>query len=144
MSSDNAPDRLLIMTESSDHDQNELAIDKSIAYIVYALYVIGFLLGGLATLVGVFIAYLARRRASVPLLVSHYTWQIHIFWWSLLAFVIVGIVAGVLILIYSLALVGVLVGVISMLVITITVVVLSIRGMLDLNSDDWPSERYVI
>ena len=132
------------MTEPVEPDRKDVAIDKSIAYVVYALYIIGFLVGGLATLVGVLIAYLARRRASAPLLVTHYTWQIHIFWWSLLAFVIVGVVAGLLI--YSLVfwLLGAIIGVISLLAITITVVVLSIRGMLDLSSDNWPSKRYAI
>ena len=132
------------MSDPADPDRKEIATDKSIAYIVYALYLIGFIAGGLAFLVGVLVAYLARRRANVPLLVSHYTWQIHMFWWSFLAFVTAIVVAGLLI--YSLAslLVGVLIGAISILVITITVFVLAIRGMLALNSDDWPSERYVI
>ncbi|MCY4130701.1 MAG: hypothetical protein OXG15_15870 [Gammaproteobacteria bacterium] len=132
------------MSDPADPDRTEIAIDKSIAYIVYALYIIGFLIGGLATVVGVLVAYLARRRASVPLLVSHYTWQIHIFWWSFLAFVIVGVVAGLLIYTLVFWILGLLIGVICLLAITITVVVLSIRGMLDLNKDDWPSERYVI
>ena len=132
------------MSDPADSDRTEIAVDKSIAYIVYALYIVGFLIGGLATVVGVLVAYLARRRASVPLLVSHYTWQIHIFWWSFLAFVIVGVVAGLLIYTLVFWILGVLIGVICLLAITITVVVLSIRGMLDLNRDDWPSERYVI
>lgn len=132
------------MTNPADADDKEIRIDKSLAYVVYVLYLIGYLVGGPAVLVGVLIAYLARRRASVPLLKSHYTWQIHIFWWSFLAFVIVGAVVAVLIYSQVFWAVGALIAITSALVITITVIVLSIRGMLDLSSDDWPSERYVI
>lgn len=132
------------MTNTGHADFKEIQIDKSIAYIVYALYLIGYLAGGPAVLIGVLIAYLARRRTSTPLLVSHYTWQIHVFWWSFLAIVLVGAVVVFLVILLEFWLVGVLLGVICSLAITITVVVLAIRGMLDLNKDDWPSERYVI
>lgn len=105
------------------------------AYVVYVLYLIGFLVGGAATLVGVVIAYLARIRTSDPLLLSHYSRQIQIFWWSLLAFVIAIAIAGILFFESVASLLGVIFGVVSILVITITVVVLVIRGMLDLSNN---------
>ena len=120
------------------------ARDKSIAYIVYVLYVIGFIAGGAAVLVGVVIAYLARRRTSDSLLVSHYSWQIRIFWWSFLAFAITLAVMVISIFSDVITVIGVFIGVIALMVITITVIVLAIRGMLDLSNDNWPSERYVI
>lgn len=98
------------------------------------MYVIGFLAGGVAVLVGVVIAYLARQRTSDRLLVSHYSWQIRIFWWSLVAF-IVTVIAAILFFSFLFWALGVLFGGISLLVITITVVVLAIRGMLNLSSD---------
>ena len=132
------------MSDPADSDLQKPPIDKSMAYIVYVLYLVGYLVGGAAALIGVVIAYLARRRASDQLLRSHYSWQIQIFWWSLLAFVLVALVAAIFILAVEFWLLGVFVGVISALVITLTVVVFSIRGMLDLSKNNVPSERYVI
>ena len=123
------------MSDQGDIDRSERPIDKSIAYIVYVLFIIGYLAGGVAVLIGVVLAYLARRRASERLLVSHYSWQIQVFWWSFAAFAVAIVV--MLFLVYSLVfwLLGVAIGVISMLVITVTVVVLAIRGMLDLSNN---------
>lgn len=123
------------MSEPADVDRREKSIDKSIAYIVYVLYIIGYLAGGAAVLIGVILAYLARRRTREQLLASHYTRQIQIFWWSFLAFAVAIVV--MLFLIYTLVFwfVGVVVGVLSILVITITVIVLAIRGMLNLSDD---------
>lgn len=132
------------MSDPTDSDLQKPPIDKSMAYIVYVLYLVGYLVGGAAALIGVVIAYLARRRVSDLLLRSHYSWQIQIFWCSLLAFVLVALVAAVFILAVEFWLLGVFVGVISALVITLTVVVFSIRGMLDLSKNNVPSERYVI
>ncbi|MCY4095160.1 MAG: hypothetical protein OXG05_08555 [Gammaproteobacteria bacterium] len=123
------------MSDQGDIDRSERPIDKSIAYIVYVLFIIGYLAGGVAVLIGVVLAYLARRRTSERLLVSHYSWQIQVFWWSFAAFAVAIVV--MLFLVYSLVfwLLGVAIGVISMLVITVTVVVLAIRGMLDLSNN---------
>ena len=132
------------MSDPTDSDIQQPPIDKSIAYIVYVLYLVGYLVGGPAALIGVVIAYLARRRTSDQLLRSHYSWQIQIFWWSLLAFVLIALVTAILILLLEYWLLGLFVGVISALVITLTVVVFAIRGMLDLSKNNVPSERYVI
>ena len=123
------------MADPGDVGHREISIDKSIAYIVYALFIIGYLAGGAAVLIGVVLAYLARRRTSEHLLVSHYSQQIRIFWWSFAAFAVAIVV--MLFLIYTLVfwLLGVIVGVISMLVITVTVIVLAIRGMLHLSNN---------
>lgn len=132
------------MSDSSDLEHESPAIDKSIGYIVYVLYVVGYLFGGAATLVGIVIAYIARRRESSALIVSHYSWQIRIFWWSFLAFFIAAIVMVLAIIFEVFTLIGVFVAVIFFVVIAITVVVLAIRGMLDLSKNNVPSERYVI
>ncbi|MCY3857294.1 MAG: hypothetical protein OXG25_00095 [Gammaproteobacteria bacterium] len=123
------------MADPADVNRGEIAIDKSIAYIVYVLFIIGYLAGGVAVLVGVVLAYLARRRAREHLLVSHYSWQIQIFWWSFATFAVA--ITVMLLLIYTLVfwLLGVVIGVLSILVITITVLVLAIRGMLDLSNN---------
>ncbi len=123
------------MSDPTESNLEHPSTDKSMAYVVYVLYLIGFLVGGAATLVGVVIAYLARIRTSDPLLLSHYSRQIQIFWWSLLAFVIAIAIAGILFFESVASLLGVIFGVVSILVITITVVVLVIRGMLDLSNN---------
>ena len=123
------------MSDPTDLDRSEIPIDKSIGYIVYVLYIIGYLAGGAAVIIGVVLAYLARRRTSERLLVSHYSWQIQVFWWSFAAFAVA--IAVMLLLVYSLVfwLPGIVIGLVSILVITVTVVVLAIRGMLDLSNN---------
>ena len=132
------------MSDLTDREHEPPSIDKSIAYIVYVLYLVGYLVGGAATLVGIVIAYFARRRESNRLLVSHYSWQIRIFWWSFLAFVITGTVMVMSIFSEVLIWIGVVTALIVFVAIAITVVVLAIRGMLDLSNNNPPSERYVI
>ena len=127
-----------------DTTENRKPSDKTIAYVVYVLYLVGFLAGGPAVLVGVIIAYLARKRTRDSLLEAHYSWQIRIFWWSLAAIAIVMTVALFLIASLVFWVFGVVLAVLFGVILAITVVVLACRGMLDLSNDKSPSKRYVV
>ncbi|MYD43510.1 MAG: hypothetical protein F4W90_06420 [Gammaproteobacteria bacterium] len=66
--------------------------DKSIGYIIYALYLAGIACYGITVIVGLIFAYLARRRADVgELLRTHHTFQIRLFWVSLVLWILIGI-----------------------------------------------------
>ncbi len=127
-----------------DTTENRKPSDKTIAYVVYVLYLIGYLAGGPASLVGVVIAYIARKRTSDQLLVAHYSWQIMIFWWTFAAIAVIVTVALFLIASLVFWVFGVGLAVLFGVILAITVVVLACRGMLDLSNDKMPSERYVI
>ncbi|MCP1676220.1 putative membrane protein [Natronocella acetinitrilica] len=60
--------------------------DKTMATIIYGLYVIGFFTG-ITALIGLVLAYVQRRDAP-EWLRSHYTYQIYTFWLGLAAMVI--------------------------------------------------------
>jgi uncharacterized membrane protein len=70
--------------------------DKTMTIVVYALYLLGFLTGGLTTLVGLVMAYVLKGGAGARGY-SHYVFLIRTFWISLIwlgmaaALIIVGI-----------------------------------------------------
>lgn len=57
---------------------------RTILHIVYGLYAIGFITGGLATLAAVILAYVKRGDAAGTIYASHFDWVLRTFWWSLL------------------------------------------------------------
>lgn len=69
-----------------------VANETTLPLAVYALYLIGLLTGGLASVVGVIIAYVQRGKVPGSYLATHYRYQIRTFWIALLY----GFVAGVL------------------------------------------------
>jgi uncharacterized membrane protein len=70
--------------------------DKTMTIVVYALYLLGFITGGLTTLLGLVMAYVQKNSASERAY-SHYVFLIRTFWiavgWTLVAaaLLIVGI-----------------------------------------------------
>lgn len=62
---------------------------------VYILYLVGFVTG-VTAVVGVIIAHVNRDTAPAWVR-SHYTFQIHTFWWGVLAFVVGSLLTWVLI-----------------------------------------------
>jgi uncharacterized membrane protein len=77
------------------------------AQLVYILYLLGFVLGGLSNIVGVIIAYLYKNEAEAWLK-THYHYQIRTFWlgllygivWSVLMIISYSDVSGVLIVVF--------------------------------------------
>ena len=64
--------------------------------IIYILLLAGLVTGGLASLVGVVMAYMNRGEAD-EMASTHYTWQIRTFWISLLYWFVSAILAMALI-----------------------------------------------
>lgn len=56
--------------------------ERQLVLIIYALYGAGYFLGGLPTLVAIFINYIKRSDIQDPVFISHFTWQIRTFWIS--------------------------------------------------------------
>jgi len=57
---------------------------KTILHVVYGLYAVGFMTGGLGTLAAVILAYVKRGDAAGTIYSSHFDWVLRTFWWSLL------------------------------------------------------------
>ena len=71
-----------------------LSDERQLALIIYVLFLAP--LGGLTHVVGLVLAYVARRNAPLWLR-THYTYLIRTFWMGLLYFVIAGILCALLI-----------------------------------------------
>ena len=61
--------------------------DKTMVVVTYALFLLGFVTGGLTTVIGLVMAYMLRREAS-ELALSHYVFLAHTFWKGLIWFAI--------------------------------------------------------
>lgn len=61
-----------------------------VLWIVYVLFLLGLLTGGLSILVGVVVSYAFAGDRADPLLYSHSRWQRTTFWRSLIGVLIVG------------------------------------------------------
>ena len=70
--------------------------DPTMAKVVYALFLVGLVLGGITSIIGVILAYVNRNDAA-PWLQSHYRFQIRTFWMGLLFSVIAAVTTLVLI-----------------------------------------------
>jgi uncharacterized membrane protein len=57
--------------------------DKTMPMLVYGLYLLGLLTGGVSTLIGLIIAYLQRKSCGERAC-SHYIFQIRTFWLAIL------------------------------------------------------------
>lgn len=55
---------------------------RKLTHILYALYAIFWLTGGITALIAIVINYVKRDDARGTLYESHFAWQIRSFWWS--------------------------------------------------------------
>lgn len=62
---------------------------RKLTHILYALYALFWLTGGVTALIAIIINYIKRDDARGTLYASHFTWQIRSFWWSV-AWTVVG------------------------------------------------------
>ena len=56
---------------------------RQLTLIIYALYALSWVLGGIPAIVAIVLNYLKREDAAGTLYESHFNWQIRTFWWSL-------------------------------------------------------------
>lgn len=94
--------------------------DRGFALAVYVLYLVGFVTGGLATLVGLIIAYLKKTDTN-PTLASHFQFQIRTFWIGLLY----GVIGALLCLL--------VIGFVVLILVAIWLLVRCIKGLMLLN-----------
>ncbi len=66
---------------------------RNITMLIYILYAVGFVTGGLTGLVGVIIAHVKRRDTSGTIYHSHLTWLIRTFWISFAIILVGGVTA---------------------------------------------------
>jgi uncharacterized membrane protein len=70
----------------------QLSSLRKLLHILYALYAIFWLTGGITALIAIVVDYVKRDDARGSLYASHFAWQIRSFWWS----VAWGVLGGVL------------------------------------------------
>jgi uncharacterized membrane protein len=107
------------MSEDNPRKSFEVSMDPASAgsaNLVYALYLLGLVLGGVPTKVGLVIAYVNKDQAP-DWLRSHYLFQIHTFW------------KGLLFLLICLALMPVGVGFVLLFLLFLWCIVRSVRGL---------------
>ena len=61
-------------------DQNG---NKSLTLVLYVLYICAIFTAGILAIVALIINYIKRPDVKGTLYESHFTWQIHTFWWYL-------------------------------------------------------------
>ncbi|SEB22330.1 MAG: hypothetical protein EPN73_25825 [Paraburkholderia sp.] len=61
---------------------------RTLTHILYGLYAIYWLTGGLTALVAIIINYVKRPDVTGTPFEAHFNWQIRTFWWGLLGHVI--------------------------------------------------------
>lgn len=66
--------------------------DKRIVIVIYALYLLSLFIG-LTWIAAVIMHYIKRPEIQDPVLRSHLDWQIRTFWFTLLGFVIGGVLS---------------------------------------------------
>jgi len=96
---------------------------KTLTTVIYVLYGLSFILGGLPALVGIIVNYVKEDEVAGTWLESHFRWQIRTFWFGLL-WTVVGVVL-MLVLVGWFVLVGNFVWVLYRV----------IKGWLNLNED---------
>jgi uncharacterized membrane protein len=80
----------MTMTDPTPQQPQPIVPNPQLALIVYVLYLIGYLTGGLTWIVGIIMAHVQVGHAD-PMLASHYRFQIRTFWIGLL-YMVVGFV----------------------------------------------------
>ncbi|WP_423195833.1 MULTISPECIES: DUF4870 family protein [unclassified Cupriavidus] len=83
-------------------DSGQLDSLRKLTHILYALYAIFWVTGGITALIAIVINYVKRDDARGTLYGSHFTWQIRTFWWYL-AWMALGGLCAITVLLFPLA-----------------------------------------
>lgn len=70
----------VVMTDEAER----LAGLRRLTHILYALYAIFWLTGGITALIAIIVGYVKRDDVRGTLYESHFRWQIRSFWWCVL------------------------------------------------------------
>lgn len=73
--------------------EQQIASLRQLTLIIYILYALSWVLGGIPGIVAIVINYLKREEAQDTLYESHFTWQIRTFWWGL-GWAVLGVVTA--------------------------------------------------
>lgn len=73
--------------------EQQIANLRQLTLIIYILYALSWVLGGIPGIVAIVINYLKREEAKDTLYESHFTWQIRTFWWGL-GWAVLGVVTA--------------------------------------------------
>lgn len=73
--------------------EQQIASLRQLTLIIYILYALSWVLGGIPGIVAIVINYLKREEAKDTLYESHFTWQIRTFWWGL-GWAVLGVVTA--------------------------------------------------
>ncbi|WP_420994426.1 DUF4870 family protein [Cupriavidus sp. 30B13] len=87
------------MAEVITADGDRLASLRKLTHILYALYAIFWLTGGVTALIAIIVGYVKRDDTRGTLYASHFAWQIRSFWWSVGWAVLGGVLFATVILI---------------------------------------------
>ncbi|RZT32426.1 putative membrane protein [Cupriavidus agavae] len=71
-------------------DSDKLDGLRKLSHILYALYAIHWLTGGITALIAIVVNYVKRDDARGTLYASHFAWQIRTFWWAILWYAVGG------------------------------------------------------
>ncbi|CCD38808.1 Probable transmembrane protein [Candidatus Paraburkholderia kirkii UZHbot1] len=69
-------------------DPERLRSMRTFTHVLYALYAVYWLTGGLTGLVAIILDCIKRGDAAGTLYENHFTWQIRTFWWAVLGHLI--------------------------------------------------------
>ena len=75
--------------------EQQIASLRQLTLIIYILYALCWVLGGLPAIVAIVINYIKREDAAGTLYESHFAWQIRSFWWGL-AWAVVGTITAII------------------------------------------------
>lgn len=79
-------------------DTAKLASLRKLTHIIYGLYAIFWLTGGVTALIAIILNYVKRDDARDTPYASHFRWQIRSFWWAVAWTVLGGLLAATVIL----------------------------------------------
>ena len=82
---------LVVSPYDATLEDDRLSRLRTLTHILYGLYAVFWLTGGVSALVAIIINYVKRDDVAGTVYESHFDWQIRTFWWSL-----VWVVAGLL------------------------------------------------
>lgn len=106
-------------------DADKLDGLRKLTHILYALYAIHWFTGGITALIAIIVNYVKRDDTRGTVYASHFAWQIRTFWWSIVWYVVGGIMF-VTVLLFPLA-----IGVFCVL--SLWILYRIVKGWLDLN-----------